>query len=162
MGSSAPFDDGWVLEPEPKPEDPLTKLVREALTILEGSAPDEINLSGDGWSLVDPDSVSETQPPAPERESRPVLVAVPEPVPEPTEAESSGSFEDMIRAALDEAYDDGWVLAEDEAPSELTEDEQAFFAAGEAMAESLDTVACEIGKYQEEPTFWQRLFRRSA
>ena len=32
-------------------------LLREALTILDGEPPDELVVEGDGWSLVDPESV---------------------------------------------------------------------------------------------------------
>jgi len=70
---SREVDDGWELEvsePEPDPgpevehrtgpyyrrrEEEIGALLREALLILDGEAPEEIALAGDGWSLIDPE-----------------------------------------------------------------------------------------------------------
>ncbi len=60
-------DDGWTIEEHPSRSDrhlrrrdrqSLTKLLREALTILDGEPPREIALDGDGWSLIDPDRIT--------------------------------------------------------------------------------------------------------
>lgn len=59
-------DDGWTIEEDHRRSDrhlrrrdpqSLMKLLREALTILDGEPPREIALDGDGWSLIDPDAV---------------------------------------------------------------------------------------------------------
>jgi hypothetical protein len=168
-------DDGWVLEPE----NPLKKLIREALILLEGEAPDDISLSGEGWSLENPAPAPAAEPSKPTLELAPELVAEPEPVPEPAlelapvaepvaepqpepSPSASDSFRDLMHAALDEAFADGWALADDSEAEDLSDEEEAFFAAGEAMADAMTTIECEVGTYREEPSFWQRLWRRSA
>jgi hypothetical protein len=83
-------DDGWQA---PSAEDRMLSLIREALYILEGEVPDEIVCSGEGWSLIDPDSVRKATHAAP---------AAPKP-----------SFLAIVHEALDEALADGWCLADE-------------------------------------------------
>jgi hypothetical protein len=89
-------DDGWGLQEERAPartvtrppvdrdERHVTDLIRDALAILDGVAPDEVRLSGDGWSLVDPEA----------------------PRPRATSPQLLG----MIHDALAEADSQGWLL----------------------------------------------------
>ncbi len=94
-------DDGWTLEDEPMvPKVTLTRaathrdsahveeLIRSALAILDGVAPEKVALSGDGWSLC--------EEPVRARATSPQLLG-------------------MIHAALEEADSEGWL--DDEPPT---------------------------------------------
>jgi hypothetical protein len=94
------IDDGWDIERPRAPDTPRARsrmeLIREALRILDGAEPVELELEGDGWSLVDPESVQTGDAPiVPIRSTDPLTSA--------------------IGAALDEAEAEGWLLADDEA-----------------------------------------------
>ncbi len=59
-------DDGWDAERESRPRGDrdvtaLVDLIREALTILDGTPPKQVQLAGEGWSLVGPRGVRDVQ-----------------------------------------------------------------------------------------------------
>jgi len=161
------IDDGWSLESAPT-ETASTReltergrsrleLIREALRILDGDAPEELELEGEGWSLLDPAAVAAAEPVVAAEEptdSRPV-----EEETEGAEPVSLGSLMVAMRGALDDALSDGWLLSQDEDSLTLTSEEEAFFAAGEQLAQ---TSAPPEVEYADEPSRWKRLLRKTA
>lgn len=171
------LDDGWCLDAEPTPEaresQPaiadedqrrLSELLREAMLILDGEAPDEVPLHGDGWSLIGPvePKPAPAETTSPDATPRDNIVAFP--VPEPTEHDA---LRDAIHDALEEAIADGWNLADDEEPTqtlELSAEEQAFFDAGD----ELTTLPITDATMPSEPEldqrggFWSRFWRKTA
>lgn len=149
----------------------LSELLREAMLILDGEAPDEVPLSGEGWSLIGP---VEPAPAPAEPVSPAVAVAMPDnvvalpgaalPVPEQCEQQP-----DVLRSAmhdaLEEAIAEGWALDDDEAPSEtleLSSEEQAFFDEGDALATLRVTGPAERFDPEPEPEgFWTRFWRKT-
>ncbi len=177
------IDDGWSLERAPTQTAATRELtergrsrlelIREALRILDGDAPEEVELEGDGWSLLAPESVAGGAV-APAVEETPVSASVPAVEPEVAAVEpevpaamrprpvSLGSLMVAVHDALDEALSEGWLLAGDEGPRDsmlLTSQEEAFFAAGDELAHTSPPVE---GEYAEEPPRWKRILRKTA
>ncbi len=178
------LDDGWILESAPT-ETAVTRelteqgrsrleLIRQALRILDGDAPDELELEGEGWSLLAPEAVSGSAPsveaaavPAPKRAE---IVEPEEPADsQPIEAEEAAPIAagpapvslGSLMVAMHDALD-GWMLSHDEANDEslaLTSEEEAFFAAGDQLA---PTSPPPEGEYADELPRWKRLLRKSA
>lgn len=185
MGMSA-LDDGWCLDAEPAPKSRdaqpaiadenqrrLSKLLREAMLILDGEAPDEVPLHGDGWSLigpVEPKAKAEPEPePAPAPSETASLDAAPRdnvvafPVPETTEPDP---LRMAIHDALEEALTDGWNLVDDEEPAatlELSAEEQAFFDAGDELSTQPVVDATQFEpELDQRAGFWTRFWRKTA
>lgn len=183
------LDDGWTLESAPT-ETAVTRelteqgrsrleLIRQALQILDGDAPDELELEGDGWSLLAPEAIGADAPrvevaaPAPAPAPEVVDTAEPAdshaieeedaaPIEARAEPVSLGSLMVAMHDALDEALSDGWLASHDDAGNDslsLTSEEEEFFAAGEQLAL---TSAPPEGEYADEPSRWKRLLRKSA
>jgi hypothetical protein len=173
------FEDGWSLDSESTPATPdpveaerqrLSDLLREAMLILDGVAPDEVPLSGEGWSLIGP----VTSEPAPSEQVSPPPQEVPAavhhdnvvafPAPEQSQQDPLSS---AIHDALEEAIAEGWALTDDEAPGEtleLSTEEQAFFDAGDEFANMRVTgPAARLDPEPERPDgFWVRFWRKTA
>lgn len=153
-------------------------LIREALRILDGEAPEELVVEGDGWSLVDPESVRRDSALA-----ATTVADVPDPpgrAPAVAEGSEVSSLLSAMHDALDAAMAEGWTLADEsetrvveveqgwgiaadegsvtaqDQPLGDTDDERAFFVAGEALAAA-------DGEYDDNsPAFWRRFWAKSA
>ena len=186
------LDDGWSLhmEPSPAPCEPqptiadvrrrcLSKLLREAMLILDGEAPDEVPLQGDGWSLVGPATPKSARP----EEAAAQLALSEEALSEEAATDSAPSSNvvafptperskrDALHTAMHEALEDaiaeGWNLAVDEDPTdtlELSNEEQAFFDAGDELATLpiAATTTRSEPEYEQRDGFWVRFWRKTA
>gem|GEM_PF-4488718 len=143
-------------------EQRLSALLREAMLILDGEAPDEVPLQGDGWSLIGP-----VEPkPAPAENGALHTTGhdnvVPFPVPERTQRDE---LRVAIHEALEGAIADGWNLVDDEEPAptlELSAEEQAFFDAGDALTTVPAATTHADPEPEQRKPFWVRFWRKTA